>query len=131
LRLSAAIICSTLESFCAAIYLENLELLLRIFSYAIASTAGIWQCSTACVDGCADTRASMLTCGCCFVWEFILLLPEHYLVGYLVISITIFQDVFDTAVDEDNLEYSENGRWPFQQFVDQLIHDMFDPSKPI
>lgn len=51
--------------------------------------------------------------------------------GYLVISITIFQDIFDTAVDEDNLEYSENGRWPFQQFVDQLIHDMFDPSKPI
>lgn len=51
--------------------------------------------------------------------------------GYLVISITIFQDVFDTAVDEDNLEYGENGRWPFQQFVDQLIHDMFDPSKPI
>lgn len=36
-------------------------------------------------------------------------------------------DIFDTAVDEDNLEYSENGRWPFQQFVDQLIHDMFDP----
>ena len=83
------------------------------------------------MDGCADTRASMLTCDCCFVWEFILLLPEHYLVGYLVISITIFQDVFDTAVDEDNLEYGENGRWPFQQFVDQLIHDMFDPSKPI
>lgn len=49
--------------------------------------------------------------------------------GYLVISIAVFQDVFDTAVDEDNLEYSENGRWPFQQFVDQLIHDMFDPSK--
>lgn len=36
-------------------------------------------------------------------------------------------DTFDTAVDEDNLEYSENGRWPFQQFVEQLIHDMFDP----
>lgn len=35
--------------------------------------------------------------------------------------------VFDTAVEEDNLEYNENGRWPFQQFVDQLIHDMFDP----
>ncbi|XP_062180641.1 TATA-binding protein-associated factor BTAF1-like [Phragmites australis] len=36
-------------------------------------------------------------------------------------------DAFDATVDEDNLEYSENGRWPFQQFVDQLIHDMFDP----
>jgi hypothetical protein len=34
-------------------------------------------------------------------------------------------------VDEDNLDYSENGRWPFQQFVDELIHDMFDPSKLI
>ncbi|XP_062232323.1 TATA-binding protein-associated factor BTAF1-like isoform X2 [Phragmites australis] len=36
-------------------------------------------------------------------------------------------DAFDATVDEDNLEYSENGRWPFEQFVDQLIHDMFDP----
>lgn len=34
-------------------------------------------------------------------------------------------------MDEDNLDYNENGRWPFQQFVDQLIHDMFDPSKLI
>nr|BAD25208.1 putative SNF2 domain-containing protein [Oryza sativa Japonica Group] len=37
------------------------------------------------------------------------------------------QDTVDAITDEDNLEYSENGRWPFQQFVDQLIHDMFDP----
>ncbi|CAL4887597.1 unnamed protein product [Urochloa decumbens] len=36
-------------------------------------------------------------------------------------------DGFDITMDEDNLEYSENGRWPFQQFVDQLILDMFDP----
>ncbi|KAK3159851.1 hypothetical protein QOZ80_1BG0051830 [Eleusine coracana subsp. coracana] len=36
-------------------------------------------------------------------------------------------DAFDATVDEDNLDYNENGRWPFQQFVDQLIHDMFDP----
>ncbi|KAG8086577.1 hypothetical protein GUJ93_ZPchr0010g10708 [Zizania palustris] len=36
-------------------------------------------------------------------------------------------DAFDAVADEDSLEYSENGRWPFQQFVDQLIHDMFDP----
>ncbi|KAG2617033.1 hypothetical protein PVAP13_3NG178092 [Panicum virgatum] len=36
-------------------------------------------------------------------------------------------DALDITMDEDNLEYSENGRWPFQQFVDQLIHDMFDP----
>jgi TATA-binding protein-associated factor len=36
-------------------------------------------------------------------------------------------DALDITTDEDNLEYSENGRWPFQQFVDQLIHDMFDP----
>ncbi|XP_006646908.1 TATA-binding protein-associated factor BTAF1 isoform X1 [Oryza brachyantha] len=37
------------------------------------------------------------------------------------------QDTSDAIADEDNLEYSENGRWPFQQFVDQFIHDMFDP----
>ncbi|KAF8783592.1 hypothetical protein HU200_000532 [Digitaria exilis] len=34
---------------------------------------------------------------------------------------------FDITMDEDNPEYNENGRWPFQQFVDQLILDMFDP----
>ncbi|KAL6618657.1 hypothetical protein ACP70R_033796 [Stipagrostis hirtigluma subsp. patula] len=39
----------------------------------------------------------------------------------------VHNDTFDAVVDDDNLEYSENGRWPFQQFVDQLIHDMFDP----
>lgn len=36
-------------------------------------------------------------------------------------------DASDAVVDEDNMEYRESGRWPFQQFVDQLIHDMFDP----
>lgn len=47
----------------------------------------------------------------------------------LIISFPLFQDAFDAVADEDYMEYSENGRWPFQQFVDQLIHDMFDPSK--
>jgi hypothetical protein len=47
----------------------------------------------------------------------------------LITPLTFFQDTVDAITDEDNLEYSENGRWPFQQFVDQLIHDMFDPSK--
>lgn len=49
----------------------------------------------------------------------------------LVISITMSQGAFDITMDEDNPEYNENGRWPFQQFVDQLILDMFDPSKLI
>ncbi|KAM0844019.1 hypothetical protein ACQ4PT_057332 [Festuca glaucescens] len=38
-----------------------------------------------------------------------------------------YNDASDTVEDEDNIEYSDNGRWPFQQFVDQLILDMFDP----
>ena len=74
---------------------------------------------------------ALVCCGCCFVWEFILVRPGHSWMGYLVISISMFQDALDITTDEDNLEYSENGRWPFQHFVDQLIHDMFDPSKLI
>ncbi|KAE8789291.1 modifier of transcription 1-D1 [Hordeum vulgare] len=38
-----------------------------------------------------------------------------------------YNDASDTVADEDNVEYSDSGRWPFQQFVDQLILDMFDP----
>ncbi|XP_008796296.2 TATA-binding protein-associated factor BTAF1 [Phoenix dactylifera] len=37
------------------------------------------------------------------------------------------KDSTDSPVDEDNSEHDENGKWPFQQFVDQLVHDMFDP----
>lgn len=33
------------------------------------------------------------------------------------------------SVDDDNLDQDGSGRWPFYQFVEQLIHDMFDPSK--
>ncbi|XP_072972272.1 TATA-binding protein-associated factor BTAF1 isoform X2 [Typha angustifolia] len=37
------------------------------------------------------------------------------------------KDLADAITDEDNSEYDDNGRWPFRQFVEQLIHDMFDP----
>lgn len=37
------------------------------------------------------------------------------------------KDSTDSLVDEDNSEHDENGKWPFQQFVEQLVHDMFDP----
>ncbi|MQL74198.1 hypothetical protein Taro_006573 [Colocasia esculenta] len=30
-------------------------------------------------------------------------------------------------VDEEHVEVEENGGWPFRHFVEQLIHDMFDP----
>jgi hypothetical protein len=29
-----------------------------LYTNTIASTTGIWQCATACVDGCTDTHAS-------------------------------------------------------------------------
>lgn len=92
----------------------------------------MWSCA-ACMGVYAATRASVLTCGLwlLFCSGIHIVQPEHSLMGCLVISITIFQDAFDITMDEDNPEYNENGRWPFQQFVDQLIHDMFDPSKLI
>ncbi|XP_010927294.1 TATA-binding protein-associated factor BTAF1 isoform X2 [Elaeis guineensis] len=37
------------------------------------------------------------------------------------------KDSTDSPADEDNSEHGENGKWPFQQFVEQLVHDMFDP----
>lgn len=37
------------------------------------------------------------------------------------------KDVLDVAEDEDNLDHDENGRWPFRHFVEQLLHDIFDP----
>ncbi|KAG0475519.1 hypothetical protein HPP92_015205 [Vanilla planifolia] len=37
------------------------------------------------------------------------------------------KDFVDAIVQEDGNEHEEGGRWPFQLFVDQLIHDMFDP----
>ncbi|XP_047094513.1 TATA-binding protein-associated factor BTAF1 isoform X1 [Lolium rigidum] len=42
-------------------------------------------------------------------------------------QVAAYNDTSDTVVDEDNTEYSDSGRWPFQQFVDQLLLDMFDP----
>ncbi|KAL0914712.1 hypothetical protein M5K25_015084 [Dendrobium thyrsiflorum] len=33
----------------------------------------------------------------------------------------------DVAIELDKDELDEDGRWPFQHFVEQLIHDMFDP----
>lgn len=34
----------------------------------------------------------------------------------------------DAVIEVDKNEHDGGGRWPFQHFVDQLIHDMFDPS---
>ncbi|KAK8964573.1 putative chromatin-remodeling complex ATPase chain [Platanthera guangdongensis] len=36
--------------------------------------------------------------------------------------------VLDAVIHLDKNEHKEDCRWPFQHFVDQLIHDMFDPS---
>ncbi|XP_078169062.1 ROOT GROWTH DEFECTIVE 3 isoform X2 [Carex rostrata] len=33
----------------------------------------------------------------------------------------------DTMAEEESAECEESGRWPFQHYVDQLIHDIFDP----
>ncbi|KAI0501620.1 hypothetical protein KFK09_016565 [Dendrobium nobile] len=33
----------------------------------------------------------------------------------------------DASIELDKDELDEDGRWPFQHFVEQLIHDMFDP----
>ncbi|OVA11083.1 SNF2-related [Macleaya cordata] len=33
----------------------------------------------------------------------------------------------DAVLDEDSLECDGDGRWPFQNFIEQLILDMFDP----
>ncbi|RRT74286.1 hypothetical protein B296_00021135 [Ensete ventricosum] len=38
------------------------------------------------------------------------------------------QDLADTILDEDGSEHDQNGRWPFHHFVEQLVHDIFDPS---
>ncbi|KAL5998885.1 btaf1 RNA polymerase II, B-TFIID transcription factor-associated [Asimina triloba] len=38
------------------------------------------------------------------------------------------QVLSDPLVDEDSSEHDDNGRWPFRHFVEQLIHDMFDPN---
>lgn len=37
------------------------------------------------------------------------------------------QDSNDTF-DEDNLDRGQGGSWPFRNYVDQLVHDIFDPS---
>lgn len=37
------------------------------------------------------------------------------------------KDSTDAVVDEDNVEHDGSGRWPFIHYVDQLLHDMFDP----
>lgn len=31
-------------------------------------------------------------------------------------------------LEEESAECEESGRWPFQDYVDQLIHDIFDPG---
>ncbi|KAJ8513513.1 hypothetical protein OPV22_003947 [Ensete ventricosum] len=37
------------------------------------------------------------------------------------------KDLADTILDEDGSEHDQNGRWPFHHFVEQLVHDIFDP----
>ena len=57
-----------------------------------------------------------------------------HLIILAFISIFIFiliykQGPLDVSADESSLELDNTGGWPFRHFVDQLIHDMFDPSK--
>ena len=35
----------------------------------------------------------------------------------------------DPILDEDSFEHDGEGGWPFHNFVEQLIIDMFDPGK--
>eukprot|EP01018_Ginkgo_biloba_P007683 Gb_19667 [translate_table: standard] len=37
------------------------------------------------------------------------------------------KNLVEAALDEDGLEQPSDGRWPFRYFVEQLLHDMFDP----
>ncbi|CAL9077601.1 TATA-binding protein-associated factor BTAF1 isoform X2 [Musa acuminata AAA Group] len=37
------------------------------------------------------------------------------------------KDLADTILDEDSSENDQNGRWPFHHYVEQLVHDIFDP----
>lgn len=43
-------------------------------------------------------------------------------------SFSNLQDLADTILDEDSSEHDQNGRWPFHHYVEQLVHDIFDPS---
>jgi len=38
------------------------------------------------------------------------------------------QDIVEAVEDEDNMEHEGSGRWPYRRFVEQLLHDMFDPG---
>ncbi|KAJ4797222.1 TATA-binding protein-associated factor MOT1 [Rhynchospora pubera] len=38
------------------------------------------------------------------------------------------KETLDTMAEEESTQCEENGRWPFQHYVDQLIHDIFDPA---
>ncbi|KAG6504315.1 hypothetical protein ZIOFF_036646 [Zingiber officinale] len=41
-------------------------------------------------------------------------------------TLDIAKDSNDTF-DEDNLDRGQGGSWPFRSYVDQLVHDIFDP----
>ena len=49
--------------------------------------------------------------------------------GFNFLSSLQMQLFSDPILDEDGFEHDGEGGWPFHNFVEQLIIDMFDPSK--
>ena len=43
----------------------------------------------------------------------------------------LLQVFTDSIYEDDTFEHDGDGSWPFHHFVEQLIHDMFDPSKSL
>lgn len=46
----------------------------------------------------------------------------------LMSGLVFVQLVVDVVLDDDNQAADNDGEWPFGPFVEQLIHDMFDPG---
>jgi hypothetical protein len=40
----------------------------------------------------------------------------------------LLQIMIEAVLDEDTVAQSGEGHWPFGPFVEQLMHDMFDPG---
>lgn len=50
-------------------------------------------------------------------------------VNLKILKLILMQQPTDITSDEESFESDGDGGWPFQTFVEQLLVDMFDPSK--
>lgn len=77
---------------------------------------------------------------CIAKWTFTQSITLFYVSSYYSVSVSLVsasrltdivhkQGFADVSVDESSPELDGTGGWPFRHFVEQLIHDMFDPSK--